>query len=99
MLLFLSSSLRAEDKGEYFQKWDKEAQIGFLSTSVVMAITIASQSDRELMRCIDEWYGKDETKKTRQNEVLKTIAENQKHLPNVVLLAIIQKACGKFPAR
>tara|TARA_B100000749_G_C18231407_1_gene384394 strand:+ start:150 stop:491 length:342 start_codon:yes stop_codon:yes gene_type:complete len=99
VLLISSSVSFAEDKGAYFQEWDETAQRGFVSTSVVMAITIASQVDKELTHCIDDWYGEGETRRARQDQVLEIIRSRQAYQPNAVLLAIIQKACGKFPER
>ena len=92
----------AEEDGAYFQRWEEGAQRGFVSTTIAMAITIASQADKTLANCIFDWYGQGnkEAAHARQDEVIKLIAGRYaSHPPHAVVLAIIQKECGKFPAR
>lgn len=91
----------AEKAGDYFQGWDEAAQRGFVSTSVSMALTIASQTDKDLMQCIFEWYGKgdDKIEAQREDEIIEVIGNYVAHQPYAVVLAVLQKQCGKFPVR
>ena len=99
-LLISSSTSFAEEDGAYFQKWDEGAQRGFVSTTISGALTIASQTDKALTQCIFEWYGKgdDEVEAQREDEVIEAIGKYIAHQPYAVVLAVIQKQCGKFPA-
>ena len=90
-LLISSSTSFAEDKGAYFQNLDETAQRALVSNSVGMTLTIASETDKNLMRCIVDWYGTGEKKRSQQDVVLDLIRQHQDFWPESVILAHIQK--------
>ncbi|AQZ50872.1 hypothetical protein Mame_01519 [Martelella mediterranea DSM 17316] len=58
-----------------------------------------SSSGYWLMRCMIDWYGTGEKKREQQDVMLGLIREHQDFWPHAVILAHIQKVCGRFPSR
>ncbi|MEO1324942.1 MAG: hypothetical protein AAFV59_18270 [Pseudomonadota bacterium] len=62
-----------------------------------MASTVATQVEPKIAKCIDDWYFKDEeTRRRRGDEIRKVMQSVPGYHPDGVLLAVIQRACGKF---
>lgn len=64
---------------------------------MMMASAIASQTDKSIQKCLDDWYVSNSDE--RNEQILKVIAENAEFPPTAVLVAIIEKKCGSYPKR
>lgn len=80
-------------------EWDEEQQAGYFQTSVTMIGIVATQVDgsEHIANCIDAWFGGPvegaEKRAARIREVMQGIPE---YHPQAVILAVIEKECGKF---
>lgn len=80
-----------------FLRWERKSQEAFLQNSISMAGVIASQTDRQIAKCIDEWYFANvELVKSRNTEILEVMPEYKEFDPQAFLLAYLESACGKF---
>ncbi|MEQ8306905.1 MAG: hypothetical protein RIA09_10110 [Hoeflea sp.] len=80
-----------------FLSWDASAQNAYIGNGIVMIGVIAAQTQPEIARCIDTWYlGREENRRLRHNEALETMRKFPNYLPEAIILAVVEKACGKF---
>lgn len=83
--------------GEKFLKWPRKSQDSLIQNSITMIAIVAAQTQKDIARCIDSWYVVDEAiKQQRHGYILDIIKENPSYHPQGVILAILQKRCGKF---
>lgn len=79
--------------------WTEEQQGALFGASIAMAAMIASQMDdkKHIAECIDDWYGDDVNRvRTRNSEIVETLRRFPNNHPQAVVLAVIQRECGKF---
>lgn len=99
----LSNSAHAEEQQvspRPLQEWSVEGQKSYVRTSMLMASVIASQTDKNLEKCLADWYAKtEEIARKREEQILGILRQNPEHMPAAIILAIIEKKCGAFPAR
>ncbi|MEP2943003.1 MAG: hypothetical protein ABJO72_04310, partial [Hyphomicrobiales bacterium] len=98
-IILFSSSANAVglDTSSEFLKWERGQKDYFLQVSVVTAITIATQVRKALGSCISDWYSSDAAIiKQRHDEVLGVMKRLPEHHPSAIVLAVLQKKCGKF---
>lgn len=82
---------------EKFLQFNQAAQASYFQTSVTMAGVIATQTRKDLARCIDDWYfGSSETTQKRNASMLALMKKYPKHHPSGIIAAAINKACGSF---
>ena len=84
-------------KTKEFLTYDYASQAYFIKLTVNTATVIATQIRQDMAQCIADWYGDDEQKsETRNQEVLTTMKRLPDTYPSAVMIAILQKNCGKF---
>lgn len=82
---------------EQFLGFDRKTQDGFISTSVTMLAVIAAQTAPEIAKCVDNWYSvSTENAQMRNSEFLAVMRENQQYKPTAIVLAVVERECGKF---
>jgi hypothetical protein len=81
-------------KSSEFLTWDKEGQGFYIRTSVAMAGLIVGQTSKAQSKCIDDWFVSEE--QAGYSNVLSIMRQYPEHHPRGVLLAIMEKRCGKF---
>ena len=87
------------NSGAFFQEWSEQSQIALVSSSMIMAMVIASQTDKKQYECLNEWYSKTQDLSERRNkEIVDLALKNPGALPQIVIMAAIEKKCGKFAA-
>ena len=101
-VLFISivcaSNAAAQTTTADFLQWGRSSQDAFLQNSLSMAGVIASQTNPEIGRCLDEWYFTDAAlREMRNGQILDEMQNLQEYLPQAVLLAIIEDVCGRYP--
>lgn len=72
--------------------WDQKNQNSYIQVSVTMAGVIASQVDRTMARCIDDWHGRQEANGYRQ--IRESIGKSPTYHPQGVILLALRKACN-----
>ena len=99
MFLVCSIPLYAKEgfTAEKFLQFTKAEQASYFQTSVTMAGVIATQTRKDLARCIDDWYfGSSETTKKRNASMMELMKKYPKHHPSGIIAAAINKACGSL---
>ncbi|PHQ70782.1 MAG: hypothetical protein COB93_04635 [Sneathiella sp.] len=80
-----------------FLEFEYSSQDYFIKVTINAATVIATQIRRDLALCIADWYTDDpKTVKQRNGEILKIMKGVPESYPSAVLIAILQKKCGKF---
>lgn len=80
-----------------FLKWERSKQDSFLTVSIMMAGVIATQIRPGFADCIGKWYSLDREKNLeRHTEVLEVMNNFQDFIPGGIVVAVLQKECGKF---
>ena len=83
--------------GSDLLRYDKGAQESFIDISITMAASVATQTNPDVARCINDWYFKDTSVRPRRvEEILSVVRQYPNHHPSGVILAVLQKACGSF---
>ncbi|SFO40785.1 hypothetical protein SAMN04488056_105249 [Cohaesibacter marisflavi] len=84
-------------KTKEFLTYDYASQEYFIKLTINTATVIATQIRPDMAQCIASWYGDTpaETKK-KDAEILATMKRLPETYPSAVLIAILQKHCGKF---
>lgn len=95
VLVSLNGPLNADDfTSAAFLEWKYDSQRSYIDANVGMASLIAGQNDKPQGVCIDDWFYSDIDKATV--EVLGIMKRFSDHHPRAVILAIIEKHCGKI---
>jgi len=77
--------------------WPEASQEALFQNSITMIGIVASQVKPDIARCIDKWYGADEALgKKRYDEIRSALEKYPEYHPQAIVLAVVQKACGKF---
>lgn len=80
-----------------FLAFDREGRNGFISTSVMMLGVIASQTQPQIARCVDSWYGaNNQVRESRNAEIIEVMERFPDYLPSAVVLAVVERECGNF---
>jgi len=77
-----------------FLKWKLSSQKSYFRTSIGMAGLIIGQSNKEHARCVEKWYFKRE--RDAADFILETMRRFPSYHPRGVILAVLEKQCGKF---
>lgn len=80
---------------EEFFGWEDAAQHAHIGNAVVMIAVVATQVAPATARCIDDWYGNHA--KIRQTEIREAMNRFRQFTPEAVILAYVEKFCGKLP--
>lgn len=97
MLFFSSVAAKAETTTADFLKWEPGQQEAFFQATISMTGVIASQSNPEIARCLDQWYFvDDQTRQKRNQEILKLMPQFETFIPTAVILAVINDVCGEL---
>lgn len=82
---------------EEFLSWSEGNQLSYIANNVSMTKIIASQTSPQIAECLDTWYStSQQTRSQRQSEIIIAMKELPNYAPQVIVLAVIEKACGKF---
>ena len=82
---------------EKFLQFNKAEQASYFQISVTMAGVIATQTRKDLARCIDDWYFENsETIEKRNAFMVSLMKKYPTHHPSGIIAAAIKKACGPF---
>ncbi len=80
-----------------FLDTNRASQDSFITTSVVAMGLVAAQLDSKMAECINQWYRASENiTENRNSEILKTMRELPQFIPTTIVLAVIERECGKF---
>lgn len=94
---YSQASAKEETRVKEFLTWERSNQDSFIAISVLTASVIATQVKQEMAECIGEWYNLvDGGNKTRHNQILQIMAAYPDSIPSGIVIAVIQKECGKF---
>ncbi|MEP3247777.1 MAG: hypothetical protein ABJN40_07375 [Sneathiella sp.] len=99
MLMIVSVSAQAGQnvKIREFLTYDDKSQEYFLASTIWTAAVIATQIRQDLASCIADWYTNDPMIiKKRNAEILDTMKGYPDSYPSGLVVAILQKQCGKF---
>jgi len=82
-------------------KWLLEQSEGtqnfFIQTAISTAGSIAGQAHPEIEACMDKWFPPIQSvREERYQEVIRYMRKFPDHSPTAVVIATIQKNCGKF---
>jgi hypothetical protein len=80
-----------------FLKWELSSQRSYIDANVGMASLIAGQNDKVQGLCIDDWFYGDTDVAT--SEVIEIMKRFKEHHPRAVILAVVEKHCGKIALR
>ncbi len=94
-----ANAVRAEEmfKSSDFLTWKRANQEFYINTSIGMASLIASQLDTDQSKCISHWMATDE--QLAYDQVLSSMKQFPDYHPRGVILAVIERRCGKFERR
>lgn len=78
--------------------WDEVSQNALFQSSIGMASLVAMQTGQHaaIFNCINEWYGTPERQAQRHGEILAVMREYPNYHPQGIILAVIERECGKF---
>ncbi|MEM7547711.1 MAG: hypothetical protein AAF367_19465 [Pseudomonadota bacterium] len=79
--------------------WKETSQNNLFQDSIAMTSIIATQTGRHdhIATCIDGWYFvSDDVRASRNSEIRDALRRFPDSHPQAIILAVIQKACGKF---
>ncbi len=92
-----AETVKPSKQMEQFFSFDRASQEAFIGNGIIMIAVIASQIDTKIARCIDTWYtGKSPIQNLRQSEIIQTMKKLPQYKPEAIVLAVIEKQCGKF---
>lgn len=79
--------------------WSYEQQDNYFRISVRMVAIVAAQMQQNghIAECIDDWHGGGAQSQTARSKQIREVMERLlEHHPQALILAVIQKECGKF---
>ncbi|MEP0505213.1 MAG: hypothetical protein ABJD13_12045 [Paracoccaceae bacterium] len=83
--------------GAEFLAWSDEAKTAFLQNSIIMAQSVSSRGNEDHARCISAWFfDEGGFRDGKHEQLLSRIEEFPSNHPSAVLIAVIEKECGKF---
>lgn len=72
-----------------------EAQNAHIQVSVMMIGVVATQIRPDIAHCVNDWYGGEQM--GQRNEFIRSMMlEHSEFHPAGVILAIVQRECGRF---
>lgn len=77
-----------------FLEWPRDSQEFYFRTSIGMAGLIAGRNDEAQGNCLSNWYFLDQKKAT--DHILDVMRMYPDHHPRGVILAVLEKRCGKL---
>ncbi len=80
-------------------EWKKASQDSLFQDSVAMISIVASQTGRhgKIAECLDRWYFiSEDVQSNRNDEIRAAVKRFPESHPQVIVLAVVQKECGKF---
>lgn len=80
-------------------EWSEEQQDSFFQTSVNMIGIVATRTGKHdaIAGCIDAWHGGGPASQSaRSEEIRKAMQELSEYHPQVVILVVIERECGRF---
>ena len=80
-------------------EWPEASQNSLFQSSVTMIGFVAAQTDAHshIARCINGWYWKESQADPARNEAIRSAMRRfPDYHPQMVILAVVEKACGKF---
>ena len=78
-----------------FLQMQPEQQKFWLSGAIDTLVHVAAFKDKQIGQCVTDWYFGEKTAE-RNWLILESFKKYPDHTPTVVLLALTQKACGKY---
>jgi hypothetical protein len=97
MPIHTGTGAHAETNSADMLKWTPKEQAAYVDLAVQMVGFVASQNDGPQARCINDWYFKDDKVRERGiQQILSAMRQYPSELPGVMVLAVLQKACGSF---
>lgn len=94
LAMFTMPAYAEEFTGASLLAWEEKQQDWYFQTSVTMASFIAAQNQDSLAQCIDKWYFEETA--TKNVEIRQKLTAFSTYHPSGIILAVIEKACGKF---
>jgi hypothetical protein len=96
LTLAYPQKVSAEDvfKSSSFLTWDYESQAFYIRTSVGMTSLIVGRNNEAHGKCVDSWYYSDEEKGNEY--IFSVMQEHPEFHPRGVILAALEKKCGRF---
>ena len=93
--MFYPHTAHAETfKSSEFLTWKRESQEFYINANVGMAGLIAAQNDKKHAECLEDWYWDDQEKSSKH--ILDVMRQYPEYHPRGVILAVLEKQCGKF---
>lgn len=93
----LPAHARQNVKTKEFLTLDSASRDYFIRLTINTATVIATQIKRDMALCIADWYGSTPMAiQSRNTEILNIMENIPDSYPSAVLIAILQKKCGKF---
>ncbi|WP_171168101.1 hypothetical protein [Ruegeria sp. HKCCA0370] len=80
-------------------EWPEASQNNYFQTSVTMIGIVATQVEgrEHIAECIDSWMGGGQESVPKRAAVIRSVMEGiPEYHPQAVILAVIEKECGKF---
>lgn len=79
--------------------WPEAQQNALFQTSITMTGIVATRRDdtSHIARCIDDWYSDAKgTVATVNASIRESMRQLSEYHPQAVIIAVVEKACGKF---
>ena len=70
-------------------------QKGFLDGAMHTLWQVAAQKDTDIGQCVYDWYYADEQAKTN-GLIFKSMEQYPNERPTVILMALTERACGRY---
>lgn len=81
-------------KSNEFLDYSETSRDNYIVIAAGIAGLIAGQNRPEQSRCIDQWVA--ENREAGYGPVLRAMRKFPNHHPSAVIVAVLQKACGRF---
>lgn len=75
---------------------ERTLQDSFIGNAVLMIGVVAAQVEPKIADCINDWYLDAQDTNSKNSEFLSTMKKYASYRPETVILAVVEKACGKF---
>ncbi|MEP5730203.1 MAG: hypothetical protein ABJL67_12640 [Sulfitobacter sp.] len=92
-----ASAAEPSEQMEAFFGFTPAQQHSIVRNAIIMTGVIASQAEPKIATCLDDWYSdSSEQMRDRESEIIGTMHDLPEYVPEAIILAVIEKACGKF---